>query len=125
MSDWTHRDFRRGDTVYIKIGPNFTRRYVVLSARSRVIEVRDPETGCDEPRTYDQIAGRTRGGVTDVKSPGDGPWPRYGDYFEELAKSELDGTAWRCCCHYWNPSRWDACQGCQRPGGPGLPYFES
>lgn len=70
MSDWTHRDFQRGGPVQACcIGPNLTHAFVVLSARSRVIEIRDPLTGYDEQRTYDQIAGRTRGGVTDTAPP--------------------------------------------------------
>ncbi|MGW5582840.1 hypothetical protein [Streptomyces sp. NPDC003857] len=115
MNAWTASNFQRGDTVHIDLGGGITRPYALLAARSRVLEIHDPRTGLDEQRTYDQVAGRTRNGVTDITPPEAGPWALYGSYFGELARSRLTGTTWTCRCSCENPGIWDVCQECQHP----------
>jgi len=115
MSAWTATDFQPGDTVHINLGHGITRPYTVREPRTRALEIRDPRTGITEQRTYDQVAGRTRNRITDDTPPGDGPWPRYGDYGSELSRSQLASTATTCRCGCLNPAIWDVCQECQQP----------
>lgn len=107
MSTWQPTDFRPGDVAHISLGRSITRPYTVLAARSRHLDLRDPRTGISEQRTYDQVASRTRDGVTEDR-------PHRGGYFEELDRSKAAGTVWTCRCGCENPGLWDACQECQR-----------
>lgn len=115
MSDWTAADLRPGDTAHIALDHDTTRPCTVSEPHPQTLEIRDPRTGITEQRTYGQVAGRTRSRITDDAPPGDGPWPRYGDYWSELGRSQLAGTATTCPCGCLNPALWDACQECQRP----------
>jgi len=61
---WQPEHFHRGDTVHFRIGGGLTVAHPVLRARSQYIQYRNRSTGYIEERTYDQVAARTRDGVT-------------------------------------------------------------
>lgn len=102
-------DFLPGDIVHIDLGCGITRRYAVIAARSRHLDLRDPLTGIQEQRTYDQVALLIHNNARPAR-------PRNGDYFEALEESQRAGTAWTCRCGCPNPGIWDCCQKCQHPG---------